>query len=147
MTIINPKQVAHLKKMQPNFKFKERNIEPSLDIATTKELLDNMQDEVEMNILKGKQIGATDAATHVHKENSPIHTPKPSTGIPSKTNASDGVNGSEEEEQQSNVLTMTPEDQMFLIRLKWMSDKLLVPIETVFNDTRLETVEGCVLRS
>jgi hypothetical protein len=33
MAIINPRQIEHLKRLQPAFRFKERNIVPSASVA------------------------------------------------------------------------------------------------------------------
>jgi hypothetical protein len=157
MALINPKQVEHLRIMQPEFKFKERSIQPSLEVVSTNELLTNISDEVELNYLKtddtNKAVDIKKAADNnkvkkasddnLTKLLSLSNIPEEST-ITQKS-AADSIDGS-----VSHAVThqqaISKEDKLLLLRVRWLIDRLVVP-NLGYQSADLHSIEGCVTRS
>lgn len=120
MAVVNPKQIQYIKGIQPDFEFRVRKLQPSLDVASEDDLF-KVEDS---NQIKPKSLGrqATlqiDSSTRAIGRN-PV-TPLP---LPSSSNV------------QINTLPL--EDRRLLARAKWLLKRLLVQTEEEEKRSPLE---------
>jgi hypothetical protein len=114
MAVVNPKQIQYIKGIQPDFEFRVRKLQPSLDVASEDELF-KVDDNTKPKLLgrqgsHGSQIDSSTRSTG-RRSNNPVATPS----LPSSSSA------------QTNSLPL--EDRRLLARAKWLLKRLLVETE------------------
>jgi len=138
MARINPRQIQHIKSMQPEFEFQERKIQPSLDVASTDDLFTADNGEVST---ASQPSPSTVPETSVIEDSSSMiqdtskqgvisRDPSGHRGTFSNINPTSSGNVSTANSVTGSVASATvlsQDDRRLLTRVKWLLRRLFEP--------------------
>jgi hypothetical protein len=111
MAVVNPRQIQHIKSIQPDFEFRVRKLQPSLDIASEDDLF-KVDDAKPKPVARQGSLQLGSSLRSARRADQPMATMAP----PSSSGSSSS--------SQTNSLSL--EDRRLLARAKWLLKRLLI---------------------